>query len=120
MFDITEDLEGIDESTMRDMVAELRMGWQMETVNAEINQKRAMQKAHVKNESRAIEGVGRLRMRIDPSSFHYWGQRLGYSCWDDEQFKTEYERDNPASKVICGGTKTMVGSRKKFSKTYNL
>jgi len=119
MIDVTE-MEGIDESTMRDMVAELRMGWQMETVNAEIKQRREMQQAHIKNESRAIEGVGRHRMRIDPSSFHYWGQRLGYDCWDDNQFKTEYERDNPASKVICTGTKTMVGSRKKFSKKYNL
>lgn len=29
------------------------------------------------------------------AAFHYWGQRLGYACWDDPEFLREFKRDNP-------------------------
>jgi hypothetical protein len=60
---------------------------------------------------KSIEGLGRLRMEIDPVVFHYWGQRLGYECWDDPQFLREFERDNAEVRVNCGGTRTQVGAR---------
>ena len=32
---------------------------------------------------------------IPIASWHYWGQRLGYQCWDDPEFVREFKRDNP-------------------------
>lgn len=58
---------------------------------------------------RSMDGVGRLRMVITPDAFHYWGRRLGYECWRDKAFLREFERDNPACRVKCGGTKVQVG-----------
>jgi len=42
---------------------------------------------------------GQVEMMIDPISYHYWGQRLGYECWDDKAFRREYLRDNPSSRI---------------------
>jgi hypothetical protein len=74
---------------------------------------------------RSIDGLGRLRMEIDPYAHHYWGSRLGYGCWKDKQFLHEFERDNPACRVDSGGTKLQVGygslsagGKKKFTKSY--
>lgn len=47
--------------------------------------------------SRSGDG-GMVDLHVHPDSFHYWGQRLGYECWDDPQFVAEYKRDNPASR----------------------
>ena len=58
---------------------------------------------------RSVDGLGRLRMVVTPDAFHYWGRRLGYECWRDKQFLDEFERDNPAVRVKCGGTKVQVG-----------
>lgn len=70
--------------------------------------------------NRSIDGVGRLRMAVSSTAFHYWGQRLGYECWNDPQFLREFERDNPAVRVKCGGTRIQVGftGNKRFSKSY--
>jgi hypothetical protein len=62
-------------------------------------------------EHRAMNGLGRLRMVVGPDAFHYWGRRLGYECWRDKAFLNEFERDNPAVRVKCGGTKIQVGYR---------
>lgn len=53
-------------------------------------------------------GDGRVGMMIHPVSYHYWGQRLGYECWDDAQFVREYQRDNPESRVKTRAGKTSV------------
>lgn len=42
---------------------------------------------------------GYIGMNVNAESFHYWGQRLGYKCWDDAQFVREYLRDNPYARV---------------------
>jgi hypothetical protein len=70
--------------------------------------------------NRAVDGMGRLRMAITSDAFHYWGRRLGYACWKDKQFLNEFERDNEAVRVKCGGTRIQVGfsGEKKFSKSY--
>lgn len=62
-------------------------------------------------ERRAIKGAdngGYCEMMIDPISYHYWGQRLGYECWEDKQFRREYLRDNPASRVKTTSSATMT------------
>ena len=83
--------------------------------------------AYQAGEHRSIDGLGQVKAAIDLRAFHYWGQRLGYQCWNDKQFVREFLRDNPAARVKCGGTKTMVGFRqafasspaaKRFHKTY--
>lgn len=43
--------------------------------------------------------VGFLNSQVHAASFHYWGQRLGYKCWDDPAFMREYLRDNPYARV---------------------
>lgn len=48
---------------------------------------------------RSAEGDGEVDMMIHPVSYHYWGQRLGYECWDDPQFRREYKRDNEVARV---------------------
>jgi len=42
---------------------------------------------------------GELRSQVHAASFHYWGQRLGYQCWNDPQFCREYLRDNEYARV---------------------
>lgn len=70
---------------------------------------------------------GEIGLMVHPASFHYWGQRKGYECWDDAQFKREYWRDNPACRVTNHARQTTVTvpelpatltARKRFSKTY--
>lgn len=69
-------------------------------------------------EHRSIENVGRLRMIISPTAFHYWGTREGYECWTDKSFLHEFERDNASARVKCGGTKTQVVCNIGFSKKF--
>lgn len=42
---------------------------------------------------------GEVKMAVHPIFYHYWGQRLGYACWDDDQFVREFLRDNPSARV---------------------
>lgn len=48
-------------------------------------------------------------MMIPPTSYHYWGQRLGYDCWEDDQFVREYWRDNEVCRVKTRPASAMVG-----------
>lgn len=70
---------------------------------------------------------GEIGLMVHPQSFHYWGQRLGYECWENEQFKREYWRDNPTSRVTNHARQTTVTvpevpatvtAKKRFSKRY--
>lgn len=61
-----------------------------------------LEKAH-------IEGVGQHEMSVDPYAFHSWGQKLGYSCWSDPEFRREFARDNPAVKVTVPRRRNKVG-----------
>jgi hypothetical protein len=45
------------------------------------------------------EGNVRPRMVVNGADYHWWGQRLGYECWEDEEWIREYERDNPECRV---------------------
>lgn len=77
--------------------------------------------ASPEGEHRSCEGLGRPIMSIPPLAFHYWGQRLGYDCWSDKQFRNEYLRDNPGARVTTsGGTRVQVGfsGNKRFVKSY--
>ena len=43
--------------------------------------------------------LGEQVLQVTPESFDYWGQRLGYACWHDKQFRREFARDNEAARV---------------------
>lgn len=60
------------------------------------------------NAASSIDGVGQMVARIPPSSYHYWGKRLGYECWDDDQFLKEFLRDNEEVAVRNYAKKTLV------------
>ena len=40
-----------------------------------------------------------IQYKIPKLSYHYWGKRLGYECWEDHQFVHEFLRDNPQCRV---------------------
>jgi hypothetical protein len=118
--DVADSLFNSDPGLASDVVKELRTGWKMQAVQAEINTREKLQEAKIKHESKHIDGVGVHRLRVDPTSYHYWGKRLGYECWSNEQFIKEYGRDNPSASVICKPEKPKYGYTKKYSKTFNL
>jgi len=57
--------------------------------------------ARAGGERRLLRGEdgGEVQFMVHPVFYHYWGQRLGYECWDDAQFVREFLRDNPAARI---------------------
>ena len=100
-----DDLPG---NIRQQVIQELKEGHRKEWVNAGVEQKKIARQTHI-NEFKAVEGIGRLRMRVDPTLYHYWGHKVGYGCWKDAQFLREIERDNPEVRVKSGGTRLQVG-----------
>lgn len=115
---ITVDISELDPEVKRELIRGRHLKRLQEYEEAEQRQRMI---AAQTGEHRSIDGLGRVRLSIDAESYHYWGQRLGYKCWNDPQFLREFERDNPHARVKCGGTKIMMGwrdSTKKFRKRY--
>lgn len=108
-------IETIPEELHGDMLKEFKTGWNFRKVMAEA---RAQEVGKVNQlEHRSLDGIGRLRMRVDADSFHYWGQRLGYNCWQDKSFLDQYEKANPYCKVNSKGTKMQFGFTSEPSST---
>ena len=112
---------------VNDFIEEIKTGWLRERVHAEINNKRLGAANHREHTRKSVDGLGRLRMEVDPTSYHFWGHKLGYECWKDKGFLREYERDNPECRVDCGGTRLQVGYGSgasarsvRFRKSYDL
>lgn len=111
-------IEGLDIETTRLLMAELREGRLAKQLEAK---KRAA--LIQKKRGEQLHGdLGVMRAMIPPASYHYWGQRLGYQCWDDPQFMREYLRDVPEARVQTRGRNPMVGYTggrgTKFHKSY--
>lgn len=104
---IANALDDLPGDLRRAVIKEFEKGIQKEWVQAGIQQKRIAKDSQT--EIRSIDGIGRLRMRIDPTLYHAWGTKYGYDCWKDSQFLREIERDNPEVRVKCGGTRLQVG-----------
>ena len=100
-------VEGLNDELAASVAGVLRGQMQREHENAYAEQARAAHMA--KRETHSVEGVGQLKARIHPTSYHYWGKRLGYKCWNDRQFMKEYLRDNPESRVNGVSGKVQVG-----------
>lgn len=90
----------------REVEQEFRRGWNREKVLAAIRQKQIAQGQRVR---RLIDGLGQMTMSVDPTLYHLWGQRLGYACWRDKQFRKEVLRDNPQARVQSRSSKIQVG-----------
>lgn len=53
--------------------------------------------------------LGEVKFQIQPMFYHYWGQRLGYECWDSDEFVREFLRDNEMCRVKSHSRKIQVG-----------
>ena len=93
----------IDSNLAHQLEQELRLGWQKERVEAEIQSKQSAKYAQMRHKS--IEGLGQKIASIPTAAYHFWGQKLGYECWNDKKFMHEFLRDNPQCRVNSGGTK---------------
>jgi hypothetical protein len=78
--------------------AEFRLGWERESVQAEIQQHRVGE-INQRLERAMLDGIGQTRLSVSPAFYMYWVQRLGPGCWRDKQFLREIERDNPQARV---------------------
>ncbi|MEM6911059.1 MAG: hypothetical protein AAF555_05695 [Verrucomicrobiota bacterium] len=68
-----------------------------------------------------VDGLGQKLGSVDESSYHYWGQRLGYSCWKDKRFVREYFKENPAGvPETVLATKIIVPDSAKFERKEGL
>ena len=95
--------EGLSDEMASLVGDSLRKQLAREHQNSRANQsdnvaKEAQNKSHT-------SALGQHRARIETTSYHYWGKRLGYGCWNDRKFMKEYLRDNPESRVKSGGSK---------------
>jgi hypothetical protein len=109
MSDFVQSLADVIPSHLRNEVErELRLGFHANRVKASAD---AQQIAvfHNAHEAKAIEGVGQKLGSIPADAYHYWGQRLGYECWDDKQFMTEFFQQNPETAVRNRVKRTTVG-----------
>jgi hypothetical protein len=93
----------IDSSLEGQLEKELRNGWQRNQIQAAV-EARKFGKENTKRH-KSIEGLGQLVARIPTTAYHFWGQKLGYGCWNDKAFMDEFLRDNPELRVNSGGTK---------------
>ena len=94
-----------------ELIEELRTARNLELVQASVRQRKLAQAEQVvSNGERKNLSFGRLRMRITPEAYHYWGRRLGYECWNDKQFLHEFEKQNDAVRINSKGKQNMIVS----------
>ena len=105
---IASSLDDLPGNLRAQVIEELCNGINKDFVQAGIHQRKIATQSN-EIDRKSIDGIGRLRMRIDPTLYQYWGTKLGYDCWKDNQFLNEVERDNPETRVKCGGTRLQVG-----------
>lgn len=98
--------EAIPDDLLPEMVAEFRRGWALRKAQAEATKKGLA--VLNQQEHRFIDGLGQMTMRIPQESYHYWGQRLGYACWRDDNFRKEFLRDNPECRVMSKAENTTL------------
>lgn len=111
----------LDEDVDLDTACAL-LGVSVDDVIAEFQRRHALKVAKMNQEMVLAQRAGGVRRivrdsqhgdahvghMVHPVSYHYWGQRLGYECWDDPQFVREYLRDNPAARVKTTTDRTSI------------
>lgn len=105
LIDLESFAQNMGSEELREFLHELHWGTHARQVTAHFRQRghaRALEGVQ------AIDGLGAPTTTIDATVFHYWGHRLGYECWDDNQFLHEMRRDNPDTRVLAAAGKTMI------------
>ena len=93
----------------KEVIEELRTARNLELVQASVRQRKLAQAEQVvTGGERKNLSFGRLRMRITPEAYHYWGGRLGYECWDDDEFLREYENQNEEVRINSKGKHGLI------------
>ncbi len=105
MYDTLENELPIDSPLGQAVVEELRTGQLMK----QVHEREAMAAVQRERGERFRKGDMCPTMMIPPTSYHYWGQRLGYECWEDAQFVREFLRDNEVCRVRSRPANTVVG-----------
>lgn len=98
--------DSIPDELLLPMLEEFRTGWNLRKAQAEA-QKKAMVALN-RQLHKHVDGLGQLTARIPVDSYHYWGQRLGYACWKDDNFVKGFWKDNPECLVNSKAEKTTV------------
>lgn len=89
----------------RQVMDEFSRGWHVREVMAFHEQREI---AVRQPEQTWCEGIGQKTMSIQADAYHFWGQRVGYDCWSDKQFRREFLRDNPDARVRSVAVKSHV------------
>jgi hypothetical protein len=93
----------IDGELGQQLEKELRLGWERNRVEAAVEARQIAKYNQERHKS--VEGLGQKIATIPGHAYHFWGQKLGYGCWNDKAFMREFLRDNPECRVNSGGTK---------------
>jgi hypothetical protein len=93
---------------MAQVCLDIQAGWNVQSILALQRQAR-IAKANQMLDRAHIDGIGQHELAVDNFAFHSWGQKLGYKCWSDKNFRREFARDNPGAKVIHPGKTNTVG-----------
>jgi len=93
----------IPEHLVGQLEKELRKGWERNKLEAQVQAKQNEKFNRMRHKS--VEGLGQKIATIPLTAYHFWGQKLGYGCWDSKAFMDEFLRDNPKCRVNSGGTK---------------
>jgi hypothetical protein len=98
-------ISGVPESGLK-AAAEMVVAEQ----NAAADRIKKQAKVRAERNKQAVSAGGIVKeMSIPAESYHYWGKRLGYSCWSDNKFKAEYKRDNPWCTVAQPSKSSVTG-----------
>lgn len=102
------DLSALPASVVNELVKGRQARDVLTLQRAPEHQLRVARENNVQHQS--IDGIGQPTLNIASDAYHYWGQRLGYQCWNDKQFLREFKRDNPAARIKSTGTRIQSGS----------
>ena len=115
-----ESLEELPQSLANEVINEINRVQDEALVKATIEQAEA---AKALGEQQAVDELGRQRLNINPTIYHYYADRYGYECWGDEGFIRDFEKGFPSARVKCGGTRLQVGytgrAKPRFKKVYS-
>ena len=95
-FDAANAITGV---TYEDVIAELKYRQQKRIAAGYVNQAKAAKENGERRFIRSGSDGGEVQFQIQPVFYHYWGQRLGYECFEDPQFVRELIRDNPEIRI---------------------
>jgi hypothetical protein len=98
----------VTEAALAKLCQDIQLGWNAQQWLALQRQAR-IAKATQQLDKAHIEGIGQHDMKVDAFAFHSYGQKYGYSIWNDKNFRREYKRDNPEVVIKHDRRKNKVG-----------